>query len=1078
MKSIVRVGLVFAGLACVGCGIDTTIPHTGQAHQSSTRSLVAKRVEVPRGLNADAVTPRQDNGLLRAQLSLEQVLGQLQRPDYLPVEMTSRVTNQVQRQQPPLAAQHAYRAGRQAWRSGKNFEAIKHLQSALGLSPNSAAILRLLGKIYTRSGNRIRGAIYLEKAVSADPSDADSLFMLGRLLGEQGRWSHAITTFAFAGSLDVAASDPTLGLLLQYHLGHALDHEGYDTAAITQLTAYLTRPLGLDRTTGRLRHLMLLGRQRWATWQTLGDAYNRLDRPADALAAYQQASQKQDVPEDGLVRRLVYTCLRLGQSDLALAAVEQHIQRVGGDSVLLDLVHYLSEYGVENRRLVVLLRKVYDSGQRSSSLVLTIANLLDAQHASELLTAHVRAQPGERAVFEKLVELEMTATPVDQDRVRRILETTILLIDLLPSAAEEYTTLLVAASGDGAVLVDAIDAMETFAQSEAAIRLIKSKALVRIGRVDDAIGELEKVTKGNPHWQAAAIELARLLVNRRELDRADELLDSLPAAANINVVKLRLGVLLGRGDAIAAVRFLDELLAQHPANGVQLAIEKANLQLKLGDALQAHMTLQKTLRAYPRSASLYEQLILLYRSKRLSDSEKHYASLVRQMFNTIPHERVARVERARIWVNDRQYDQAEPLLRALLAQDPDRLEPLDPLLELLVDTDRAAEAEAMINDRVKAAAANRHILSAALRYYRRVADRAKIVEIAKRLMLLLFQDRPKEFGSISVLMEILVDHGQQEMAQMLLEAQLTQEPDDRSLLMSALRHYKRMGNKERSFEVTEKLLLLGESDTAQVQALAQLYITHERPQEAIDVLQKAMHDPGKDATILVALLSRALVQMGRDEEADQHYRSAIEQFPKQASDLRYAWAMHYERAGNWPRSQQVLLELLEARPTHAMANNALGYAWAIRGENLDRAEKMIRVAVKADGDSAPYLDSLGWVLYKQGRFDDAIIWLQRGAAAPRGDYPVILDHLGDVLYRVGQAKSAVNMWRRAQTGMGQHDPAEDRELQGLAQRLLEKIRAVEAEEKPQIAEVPGLQLDGDEEQPGQAAVKPNHEAVE
>ena len=82
---------------------------------------------------------------------------------------------------------------------------------------------------------------------------------------------------------------------------------------------------------------------------------------------------------------------------------------------------------------------------------------------------------------------------------------------------------------------------------------------------------------------------------------------------------------------------------------------------------------------------------------------------------------------------------------------------------------------------------------------------------------------------------------------------------------------------------------------------------------------------------------------------------------------RYYLSNVYSSLGDIKKAEGELLKVLEANPPPspqllASANNDLGYLWADEGKNLDRAESMIRNAVRFEPNNAAYLDSLGWVL--------------------------------------------------------------------------------------------------------------------
>ncbi|MEM6375635.1 MAG: tetratricopeptide repeat protein, partial [Pseudomonadota bacterium] len=79
---------------------------------------------------------------------------------------------------------------------------------------------------------------------------------------------------------------------------------------------------------------------------------------------------------------------------------------------------------------------------------------------------------------------------------------------------------------------------------------------------------------------------------------------------------------------------------------------------------------------------------------------------------------------------------------------------------------------------------------------------------------------------------------------------------------------------------------------------------------------------------------------------------------------------------------------------------------------LDEALSMIERAVESRPDSGYIVDSLGWVLYRLGRYEEAVEHMERAAELMPVD-PVVNDHLGDVLWAVGRQTEAKFQWRRA-----------------------------------------------------------------
>jgi Tfp pilus assembly protein PilF len=96
-------------------------------------------------------------------------------------------------------------------------------------------------------------------------------------------------------------------------------------------------------------------------------------------------------------------------------------------------------------------------------------------------------------------------------------------------------------------------------------------------------------------------------------------------------------------------------------------------------------------------------------------------------------------------------------------------------------------------------------------------------------------------------------------------------------------------------------------------------------------------------------------------------------------------------------------------PDYAEALNYLGYMWADRGENLQEAREMIEKAVKLEPKNSAFLDSLGWVLYKLDKPQDALKYIQKAIENNEEPDATLYEHLGDIfsaLHKTDQARQA------------------------------------------------------------------------
>lgn len=92
--------------------------------------------------------------------------------------------------------------------------------------------------------------------------------------------------------------------------------------------------------------------------------------------------------------------------------------------------------------------------------------------------------------------------------------------------------------------------------------------------------------------------------------------------------------------------------------------------------------------------------------------------------------------------------------------------------------------------------------------------------------------------------------------------------------------------------------------------------------------------------------------------------------------------------------------------------NNYAYYLAVRKKDLDKAEKFSRLSNELEPNSATLQDTYAWVLFQQGRYQEALIWIEK---AMRGDRTsaVLFEHYGDILMMVGREKEALKQWERA-----------------------------------------------------------------
>ena len=113
---------------------------------------------------------------------------------------------------------------------------------------------------------------------------------------------------------------------------------------------------------------------------------------------------------------------------------------------------------------------------------------------------------------------------------------------------------------------------------------------------------------------------------------------------------------------------------------------------------------------------------------------------------------------------------------------------------------------------------------------------------------------------------------------------------------------------------------------------------------------------------------------------------------------------------NFESAEAEFRKTLKIDPDNAGALNYLGYMLADRGIRLDEAHEMIKRALVLEPQNGAYLDSMGWVYYRQGKLNDAEEALVRALDQMSQD-PTVHDHLGDVYLKLGKTKEAIAQWQ-------------------------------------------------------------------
>lgn len=178
-----------------------------------------------------------------------------------------------------------------------------------------------------------------------------------------------------------------------------------------------------------------------------------------------------------------------------------------------------------------------------------------------------------------------------------------------------------------------------------------------------------------------------------------------------------------------------------------------------------------------------------------------------------------------------------------------------------------------------------------------------------------------------------------------------------------------------------------------------------------EALAKSALEQKNDEPTFHSLYASLLNDNKKVDEAVSVLEKARKKFPQNTQVLFFLGTV-YDSANDKEKVISTMKDLLEKEPMHTQALNYIAYTLAEEGKNLNEAEVYARKAVSLEPKDGYILDTLGWVLFKQGKVNEAVKFLEMAhKIAPQ--VTIISEHLGDVYVKQAMIEKARQMYKRA-----------------------------------------------------------------
>lgn len=188
--------------------------------------------------------------------------------------------------------------------------------------------------------------------------------------------------------------------------------------------------------------------------------------------------------------------------------------------------------------------------------------------------------------------------------------------------------------------------------------------------------------------------------------------------------------------------------------------------------------------------------------------------------------------------------------------------------------------------------------------------------------------------------------------------------------------------------------------------------------EAIENISALRDTNPQQAENFWLLQVNLLLDQQQQQAALETATTALETFPENVQ-IRYARAMLLDTVDQPERAVDDLEQIIEENPDNAIALNALGYILTTRTDRLQEARRYIERALTLDPGNPAILDSMGWVLFREGQIQPALEYLARAWSAYPD--PEVAAHYGEALWMSGAEEQARIIWKKGLEQDANHD---------------------------------------------------------
>ncbi|HEY2459233.1 MAG TPA: tetratricopeptide repeat protein [Candidatus Acidoferrum sp.] len=499
-----------------------------------------------------------------------------------------------------------------------------------------------------------------------------------------------------------------------------------------------------------------------------------------------------------------------------------------------------------------------------------------------------------------------------------------------------------------------------------------------------AIEQYKEIYRLEPTDTESGLWLARLYRLRNEHDKAEAVLRKLlkEDADNEQAIEQLTQLLLDEGKAPEAVALLEGMNSHSPSPMLLDLLGDAYTQTK--DFGKAEESYKKAAQLDPAEASHLRGL-----GQTLMSEEKFPEALTtfQKLADLMPDDADVYLRIAQIYRELHELDHAEENLLKARQYAPGSL-------DVMYNEAMLYEAQGRFGDAIR-------VLSDAIAG---VKEQSAVLPSRRRSLAILYQELGQLYKEAQNYQAAVYTYEEL--------GHLGDEEDRRSRLL-LMDTYRTARELPKALQVGKDAVVKYPNDVAIRSSEALLLGENGQTDAAVKDLRGQLKKTEEDRDTYLNM-AQVYDRAHRYKEAEEAARQA-EAVPGQPKDNESVWFLLgaiYEHQKFFDRAEEQFKKALAVDPKNAPALNYYGYMLGDLGQRLDEAAAMVQSALVEEPYNAAYLDSLGWIYYKQGKLPDAEATLRKALERDAHD-PTMHSHLGDIYAKLGRTELAAAEWEKS-----------------------------------------------------------------